>query len=388
MPLVIYKRSGRTHAVLPVTPRTTNSLIITLIYLQFLYCISFIARPLWSSAQEFPPFKYGIERTEKRVIDLILTIVPFSNYRSPNPSTTLRHSQSAQSAAYTSESRLTSDVFPNMLQQPVTAYTTPPTMPQCYPETALERTHSPTQPQVPDPKYSPRLAAGVGGSAAASAGKAGTNAHTVVDRYAKNNVPTYDTAVKRMSAPNRPRVSAITDLKEKSSPLQARSTPALHLARQSIHEHKMGASIEEQRSEDENERYAPVPSVQNISEMLHHGYQSYGAPAPAPATLKAHMPHIGLYSGQKSPVASLRSLVSLDGPADLSSARSSTEASGGTGEGSKKGVRMGHGTKCHSTESYPGNFPVSEGTEYSALATADLMFRERGTTTVRPFSDY
>ncbi|KAJ5929556.1 hypothetical protein N7454_006506 [Penicillium verhagenii] len=354
MPLVIYKRSGRTHAVLP--------------------------------HKSSPPFKYGIERTEKRVIDLILTIVPFSNYRSPNPSTILRHSQSAQSAAYTSESRLTSDVFPNMLQQPVTAYTTPPTMPQCYPETALERTHSPTQPQVPDPKYSLRLAAGAGGSATAAAGKAGTNTHTMVDRYAKNNVPTYDTAVKRMSAPNRPRVSGITDLKEKSSPLQAHSTPALHLARQSMHEHKMGASIEERRSDDENERYAPVPSVQNISEMLHQGYQGYDAPAPA--ALKAHMPHMGLHGGQKSPVASLRSLVSLDGPADLSSARSSTEASGGTGEGSKKGIRMGHGTKCHSTESYPGNFPVSEGTEYSALATADLMFRERGTTTVRPFSDY
>jgi hypothetical protein len=45
-------------------------------------------------------------------------------------------------------------------------------------------------------------------------------------------------------------------------------------------------------------------------------------------------------------------------------------------------------SKSRSMESYPGKFPVSDGLEYSNLARASANFRERGTTSVRPFSDY
>lgn len=51
-------------------------------------------------------------------------------------------------------------------------------------------------------------------------------------------------------------------------------------------------------------------------------------------------------------------------------------------------LQMSRRSKIRSTESYPGKFPVSDGLEYSNLATASLNFRERGTTSVRPFSDY
>lgn len=51
-------------------------------------------------------------------------------------------------------------------------------------------------------------------------------------------------------------------------------------------------------------------------------------------------------------------------------------------------LRMSKRVKSRSTESYPGRFPVSDGLEYSNLATAEMNFRERGTTSVRPFSDY
>lgn len=44
--------------------------------------------------------------------------------------------------------------------------------------------------------------------------------------------------------------------------------------------------------------------------------------------------------------------------------------------------------KARSTQSYPGKFPVSDGLEYSSLAAAASAFREKGTTYVRPFSDY
>ncbi|KAJ5638052.1 hypothetical protein N7490_007931 [Penicillium lividum] len=355
MPLVIYKQSNRTHAVLPVTLTTTNSLITTLIYLQFLYLISYIARPLASSVQELPPFKYNIERTEKRVIDLIISIVPFSNSRSPNPSTILHHAVNnrAQSAAYTSASHLTIDG--SMPQPPSTAFTTPSTMTQCYPKRTLERLSSLSQgPKIGTPIRNPTA---------------------VIDECSKNNVSMYDTAIKRMPPSTRTKVSAIIDPKGKEREIctptpAARSNPAL-LARQPAHEQKIRASIEE-RSEDENENFLPLHQVHDISEILHA----------MPSGSGSHLS--GLHVGQKSPVASLRSLASLDGPIDLALALQSLSDISTEGEG----VRMDRKTKCHYTESYPGQFPVSEGIEFSGLATAEYAFRERGTTTVRPFSDY
>jgi hypothetical protein len=50
-------------------------------------------------------------------------------------------------------------------------------------------------------------------------------------------------------------------------------------------------------------------------------------------------------------------------------------------------VQMNRSPKYHSIESYPGKFPVSDHLEYSSLATAYAL-RGRGTTSVRPFSDY
>ncbi|KAJ5532685.1 hypothetical protein N7494_009237 [Penicillium frequentans] len=340
MPLVVYKRSKRTHAVLPVTLSTTNFLIITLVYLQFLYLISYITRPFCSSAKEFPPFKYRIERTEKRVIDLILSIVPFSNYRSPNPSTTLHHEPLSQRSnsggANTHTSRLTIDGVPNMPQPPSTAFTTPPIMPQCYPETAIERMPSR---QPTDPMFG--LGAAINKPSAA------------VDRCAKTEVPIYEIAVKRISPPNRTRVavSGIADKEKGTYTVQASSTPAPLLAQHSIHsvhEHKLAASVEE-RSEDENEHLLPLHQVHNNTEILDLA---------TPSDSMTQIPNPELHAGQKSPVASLGSLASLDGPVAPTSALQSM-SSGSSEEGT--GVRMDRGTKCHSTESYPGKFPVSEG---------------------------
>lgn len=40
-----------------------------------------------------------------------------------------------------------------------------------------------------------------------------------------------------------------------------------------------------------------------------------------------------------------------------------------------------------SAESFPGKFPVSDGLELGALATAPIQVKGKGTTSVRPFSD-
>ncbi|KAJ5203275.1 hypothetical protein N7449_005354 [Penicillium cf. viridicatum] len=55
--------------------------------------------------------------------------------------------------------------------------------------------------------------------------------------------------------------------------------------------------------------------------------------------------------------------------------------------GDSETVQMNRARKYHSVESYPGKFPVSDALDYSSLATAYAV-RGRGTTSVRPFSDY
>lgn len=40
-----------------------------------------------------------------------------------------------------------------------------------------------------------------------------------------------------------------------------------------------------------------------------------------------------------------------------------------------------------SAESFPGKFPVSDGLDLGALATAPIQVKGKGTTSVRPFSD-
>lgn len=172
--------------------------------------------------------------------------------------------------------------------------------------------------------------------------------------------------------------TGFADKEKGTNPVQASSTPTLLLARHSVHsvhEYNIGASVEE-RSEDENEHLLPLHQVHNNTEILS---------LTTPSDSMTHIPVLELHAEQKSPFASLGSLASLDRPVDPMSALQSM-SSGSSEEGT--GVRMDRGTKCHSTESYPGKFPVSEGVEFSGLATAEYAFREKGTTTVRPFSDY
>lgn len=81
----------------------------------------------------------------------------------------------------------------------------------------------------------------------------------------------------------------------------------------------------------------------------------------------------------KSPV------VSLDGAREPSIKFIATDSDDSA---DSETLQLSRQVKRRSTESYPGKYPVSDGLEYSKLATASHAFRERGTTSVRPFSDY
>lgn len=55
---------------------------------------------------------------------------------------------------------------------------------------------------------------------------------------------------------------------------------------------------------------------------------------------------------------------------------------------SPSSLPLSRSTRCPSAESYPGRFPTSHGIKERDFAMMPSSFRERGTTFVRPFSDY
>ena len=57
-------------------------LIGALVYLQLLYLISYIARPLSNSRREFPPVRQHIDRVEAAIINFIIGAIPLSTYSS------------------------------------------------------------------------------------------------------------------------------------------------------------------------------------------------------------------------------------------------------------------------------------------------------------------
>ncbi|KAJ5109192.1 hypothetical protein N7456_005867 [Penicillium angulare] len=206
MPLVIYKRSNRTHAVLPITLKTSTSLIIALIYLQILYLVSFLSKPFWSSAREFPPYKRNIERWERSIIDIIIAIVPFSNYRSPNPSAVLQSDlllpgHRSHNTTYSSTSHVNLDGIPLMPPKAASsAFVYPLTLPQCYPEMAIERlTPVMAMTERSELKLDLKgggIGTGTGIATATASGSTITKPGPVVDRYGRNGDPIYDTVKK------------------------------------------------------------------------------------------------------------------------------------------------------------------------------------------------
>lgn len=395
MPLAIYRRSSRNHANLPITLSTALSLIFALTCLQLLYLVSYVARPFWSSSGEFPPFKHHIERWEKRIIDLILDIVPVTNYRSPNPSSILHPdslSNRAQATSYESSTHLPviTPVIPQKAASSV--FPTPPSMPQCYPESAVERL-SAAQREF-------RHGHGLGSGSGSGSGISKPSA--VIDRYSKSGLPAHDTVKKPIPrSPPHNRSHLYDTLELSHAPLlgshmhshshssQTQPVPQSYIGSQglrSMHslprlhrEHFQNTHSIEEGDEENNPSFKPLHQVHNLNALMRPNYM---------ASL-SHLPSYPLPSraSQKSPVNS------LDGPQDTRSAAHSintvdSERNRADDEGVNEELRLDRLTKCHSTESYPGQFPVSEGLDASSLATAEYAFREKGTIAARPFSDY
>lgn len=307
------------------------------------------------------------------------------------------------------------------------AFVYPVTLPQCYPEMAIERmTPVVAMTERSDLKLDLK---GGGIVTATTSGSTMTKPGPVMDRYGRNGDPVYDTVKKpvpgsgsRSRSPGGRRhrtgvntsgtgsgngtgTGIVTSAGDGNTPLlgsqqSPQHTPPRSRTQSQSHATKSTPSLPHPAKEYTlNLNMDPSQSIKEQDEdldsmSLHQVHNLSALMRPSMASV----PHL-----QNTPRPSQKSPVhSLDGPHDLASAVQSiftarstddeerTRIGSPSGSGSYEidGVKLERATKCRSTESYPGKFPVSEGHDFSSLATAEYAFRERGTVTVRPFSDY
>lgn len=352
-----------THANLPITMVTTISLTLALLYLQVIYTVSFITSPFWSSNRDFPPFKQTIEGAEKFAIDIILGIVPTSQYRSPAPTNLLhedaigqRISNSLHTRALHS-SRVTLEPAPRVVSCG-SVLVVSPKIPQCYPEPRASYL-SPKQNNVQDETMH--------------------SIHT--ERYTKagdSGASIYGTA--QVSSSTRPKLSTAFEMHQQhfSQPSEPGTGPG------SVPVNGTGghATTTVTKQEEHQEEQHTV----HIVEIVH--------PTDSAIALDISHPIAPVMNIPKPQMPMTNSpAVSFDGPGEPGEPDSETgpkpaSSSRYTDDSSSLHLDASRAAKTHSTESYPGKFPVSDGMEYSSLATAEYAFRERGTTSVRPFSDY
>lgn len=345
----IGRHVSHTHANLPISLWSTISLTFALSYLQIIYTISFIARPFWSSNLDFPPFRQTIESAEIFAINIILEIVPTSKYRSPAPTSFINDAASRRLPLSLNQSNpvIMMETSPRVVKGP-SVHAVPPQMPQCYPEPLL----SPPSPQKEEIQTE-------------------TMRSTHTERFNKkgeSGASIYGTAQKATTS-TRPKLSTTLEThRQHQAASQATESEPVTGAHKTTTVTKQEEHEEEQLTVHIVEISQPADQALDISQL--------------DATPVMDMPNPSIPMDM-SPTDS------FDGPGELDPETGPLSASSRYTENtSSLSLDAGHAAKSHSTESYPGKFPVSDGIEYSNLATAEYAFRERGTTSVRPFSEY
>ncbi|KAJ5574746.1 hypothetical protein N7450_008645 [Penicillium hetheringtonii] len=355
-----------THANLPISLWKTLSLTLALFYLQLIYAISFIARPFWSSNLDFPPFRQTIERAETFVIDIILDIVPTSQYRSPAPTNINDDAIGRRSLLAFQRPIPLTETSPRVVTN-ASVPTVPPKMPQCYPKPpSVHGQPSSNQKEI----------------------QTETMRSTHTERFTKTNdsgTSIYGTA-KKTSTSTRPKLSSMFEKDQKhhaNQPVQPGPGPGPGpgLGPDTFTETGTAAGNRERvtttvTQEEEHEEEELTVHIMEISPRADSGYDTSQPTAPVTDLPKPIVPM------EKSPASS------FDGPGEVDTGKAPHDASSHYTNDSSLSLGASRAAKSHSTESYPGQFPVSDGVEYSSLATAEYAFRERGTTSARPFSDY
>ncbi|CEO59993.1 hypothetical protein PMG11_04637 [Penicillium brasilianum] len=333
--MVVYQiHSPFARPIFPISFPTFLSIVLVLGYLQFLYGISFILRPVWPLRYGSRPFKKLIHNAEKQVLDLIVGIIPPPVYRSPVPSsafaneeTTFPRYTSVHHALYVGYDSARS-TLPCVVELP--------DPPQAYPSIGRGRSshNSHRENQMPD-----NSAKHLGPSPLAEVmhDHAGLHHHGALTGCQNNALAT-----------------------EQNQHLVFAPSTTL----------KMPHDQDQQR-EQEHPVIDVVHGIHIDSVEVNAIEVSAGEVSP----LQTTKPNLS-----SRPTSSDEPRISLSVVPPSSSHY--------TDESITLSLSTNRNTKCRSTESYPGKFPVSDGLEYSSLATALSNFREKGTTHVRPFSDY
>jgi hypothetical protein len=338
--MVVYQiHSPFARPIFPISFPTFLSIVLVLGYLQFLYGISFILRPVWPLRYGSRPFKKLIRHAEKQALDLIVGIIPPPVYRSPVPSsafaneeTTFPRYTSVHHALYVGYDSARS-TLPCVVELP--------DPPQAYPSTGRGRLPHKLhrENQMPD-----NSAKHLGPSPLAQGMHDYSGSH-------------YDGA-------------------DKSVPLTGCQNNALAIEQNQHLVFAPSTTPKEPHDQDQQreQEHPIIDVVQGIS--IDSVEVSPVEVSPVEVnTLQTTKPNLN-----SRPTSTDEPKVSLNVLPPSSSHY--------TDESMALSLSTNRNTKCRSTESYPGKFPVSEGLEYSSLATALSNFREKGTTHVRPFSDY
>ncbi|KAJ5380068.1 uncharacterized protein N7496_002496 [Penicillium cataractarum] len=336
--------------IFPISFPTFLSIVLVLGYLQFLYGISFILHPVWPLRFGSRPFKKTIQDAEKQALDIIVGIIPPPVYRSPVPSSAFANEETTFHR-YPGPHRSLYVSYEN-------ARTTLPRVvelddfPQGY--------HSNGRPHSSHNLHLENQMPDSGAKHIGPSPLAGMHDHSG-SQYdgAGNSVPSTDG--QSNAVPTKPIQHVV--FVQSASPKQSREQrKEEHSVIDVVH----GITID-------SLEVSPVEA--NPVEIEPVEAKPVEAKPVKVTPINTTEPSIN-----SSPTSSEDPKVSIDVTPPSSSHY--------TDESIALSLPNNRTAKCHSTESYPGKFPVSEGLDYSSLATASSNFREKGTTHVRPFSDY
>lgn len=321
------------QTVFPLSFPKTIRLIGALIYLQLLYALSYLAQPFSGSGRGFPPFNRTIDETETRISKAIIGVVPLKAEDTPTAT--------ARQWGLTSRNDSLNPIEPILVVA-----------------SCPEQGHAPAW-----PLSTPQLS---GSSTGTSQDESENSALSGVGRP-RTGSSIYD-IVQSLKSNTRESMSSITSSTKAIFP-QSGTTKSLSLDPRKLDRSPCyGLSVKPEA------KLHPGPAEPvSIQQQLTEDF-SFETPVSiaTPACVVDHSsdlsPSSGLKMKDKKPQA-----VSF-GPAIGAAVH--TEI-----------VHMDRPRNHYSIESYPGRFPVSDELDYSSLASAYAV-RGRGTTSVRPFSDY
>ncbi|KAJ5086797.1 hypothetical protein NUU61_008104 [Penicillium alfredii] len=341
----------RSHDTFIITLSQTLTLISALFYLHLLYATSYLVRPFWNSRREFPPLREKIDRIEKRILEIFLRIIPPTGSRA---ALHIPEDALAQRMVQATDRATTPRIPPCPQAQCLldTNLIAPLSLPQCYPESSTERRTGPHGHRFRlDLASSTRTSRRISASSAvlySAVNRIASDGRSKISVFAGAALHPPDEIVKPQVQPQEHSQHPQTMLLGPSRPspfFTPSDTPLLPVHQSSVP--------------------VPVPVPEPIPAQVQAQTQ-----APESPTRLSQQSSVPSADRRSDPGPTARYSDSLHEFDDSTT------------------VQLCRSPKYRSVESYPGRFPVSDTLEYSSLATASFAFKGRGTTTVRPFSDY